>query len=186
MEIFAAVDLETSGLNMDRCEILEMAIVPLNEDFSISKDIPEFTARIKAEHPENAEAQAMRINRLDLTKGESRTSARDNFLIWMRDNGIERICPVAHNLEFDMGFLKKTFPELRNVFSSHGRDSMRLALTINDIYCRENGENIFPKASLQGIKRVIGLDGDVLHNALEDAKDAAHVYRKLTQMLSMD
>lgn len=51
MNIFAALDLETTGLDPARGEVLELAIVPLNEDFTVSSDIPEFTARIKAKHP---------------------------------------------------------------------------------------------------------------------------------------
>ena len=184
MDIFAAIDLETTGLDVSRCEILDMAIVPLESDFTISKTIPEFTARIKAEHPEFAEAQALEINRLNPADGESRTVVLGNLIAWMNENGIGKIVPVAHNLEFDMSFLNKTFPELRKAFSHHGRDSMRLALAVNDIVRRENGEVKFPGASLRGVKDGLGLDGEIQHNAFEDAKDAALVYRRLTEMLT--
>ena len=52
MKIFAAIDLETTGLNPASSEVLEIAIVPLNPDFTISTDIPEFSCRVRAEHPE--------------------------------------------------------------------------------------------------------------------------------------
>lgn len=184
MDIFAAIDLETSGLDVSRCEILDMAIVPLESDFTISTTIPEFTARMKAEHPEFAEKQALEINRLNPDDGESRAVVRDNLVAWMRENGIGQIIPVAHNLEFDLQFLNKTFPELRKAFSHHGRDSMRLALAVNDIVRRESGEVKFPSASLRAVKEGLCLDGEIQHNALEDAKDAAIVYRKLTELLT--
>jgi len=44
-EILAALDTETSGLDRQKCELLSLALVPLNRDFSFS-DIPAFTARI--------------------------------------------------------------------------------------------------------------------------------------------
>ena len=40
MNIFAALDLETTGLDPAHCEVLELAIVPLNEDFTISRIFP--------------------------------------------------------------------------------------------------------------------------------------------------
>ena len=43
MQIMAAIDLETTGLDVDRCEIIDMAVVPLNADFTVSTEIPEFT-----------------------------------------------------------------------------------------------------------------------------------------------
>ena len=183
MDIFAAIDLETTGLDFERCEVIELAIVPLNPDFTISA-IPEFTAQIKAEHPETAEADALRINGLNPQDGESKAKVRDDIIQWMKDNGIGRITPVAQNLEFDMRFFAKTFPDLSKIFGRYGRDSMRLALAVNDIFRRETGEDRFPKVSLQALKDALNIDGDVQHNAFEDAKDAAAVYRRLTEMLT--
>ncbi len=61
---------------------------------------------------------------------------------------------------------------------------MRLALAVNDIVRRESGEVKFPSASLRAVKEGLGLDDEIQHNALEDAKDAALVYRRLTEMLT--
>ena len=103
----------------------------------------------------------------------------------MKDNGIRKIVPLAHNLGFDMKFLLKTFPEASRVFCHRGRDSMRLALAINDISVRDNGESLFPCFSLSAVKETLGIVGDVSHSAFEDAKDAAAVYRKMLRMLSL-
>lgn len=181
--IFAAIDIETSGLDFGKCEILELAVVPLNPDFTVSA-MPEFTARIRAERPEAAEEQAMRVNGLNLAEGDSRQKVRDDFLQWMKDNGIGKIVPVAHNLDFDLRFLAQAFPELSKAFSPHGRDSMRLALAINDIARRETGAERFAKVSLGALKDALDVAGEVSHRAFEDAKDAAAVYRRLTEMLT--
>jgi DNA polymerase III epsilon subunit-like protein len=182
MKIFAAIDIETTGLDVNKHEILSLAIVPLNNDFSISR-IPEFTARIKAVHPEKSCKKALAINKLNPYIGDSLKTVEENILYWMQDNNISKITPVAHNVEFDIAFLYKYFPKLRKVFSHHGRDSMRLALTINDITMRESGKELFPSASLACVKEVLNVIGDVTHDAFEDAKDAAIVYRRLTEML---
>ena len=93
--------------------------------------------------------------------------------------------PLAHNLGFDMKFLLKTFPEAARVFSHRGRDSMRLALAVNDVYQRERQELMFPSASLAAVKENLGIVGEVTHNAFEDAKDAALVYRRLINLMTL-
>ena len=186
MKIFAAIDLETSGLDVSKGEILDIAIVPLNQDFTISKDVPEFTARVKAEHPETAEIQALQVNRLNPNEGERREKVTADIRQWLADNDIESITPVGQNLDFDLRFIAKEFPELSKIIRPHGRDSMRLALAINDIALRDNGEPRFEKVSLTALKDALAITGEVQHNAFEDAKDTALVYRKLLGLLSLE
>lgn len=183
MNIFAAIDLETTGLDPAHCEVLELAIVPLNEDFTVSSDIPEFTARIKAKHPELIEQTAIDVNRLDPTEGKPLEEVRADLAQWAEENGITGIVPLAHNLAFDLSFLKVSFPTFSRIVSGHGRDSMRLAITLNDLARMQDGEVRFPSVSLRSLKLMLDIEGEVQHHALEDAKDAAHVYRKLTSML---
>lgn len=184
MEIFAAIDIETTGLDVEQCEILDIAIVPLTQNFTIDTAMPEFTARIRAEHPDTAETQAMQVNGLNPAEGKSRKEVAGELSQWLADCKIERLVPVAHNLEFDMKFIRRCFPVESKVFSHHGRDSMRFALAVNDIVRRENGEPKFSSVSLRALKDVLNISGDVCHRAVEDAKDAAHVYRKLTEILT--
>ena len=179
--ILAAIDIETTGLDVEKHEIIDFAVVPLNDNFKVSA-LPEFTIRIRADHPENAAARAMQINRLNPAEGVNREAAQKEFHQWLSDNEIEKIYPVAHNLEFDMKFIRQTFPSKFKVFSHHGRDSMYLARAVNDIFRRRNGEELFPGTSLSVVCDVLGIMGE-RHHALDDAKDAAAVYRKLIEML---
>ena len=186
MQIMAAIDLETTGLDAARCEVIDMAVVPLNDDFTVSAEIPEFTSRIKAEHPETAETDALRVNGMNPNDGVPLEKVRRDFVAWMRDNGIGKIVPLGHNLGFDMKFLLKTFPEASRVFCHRGRDSMRLALAINDISVRDDGEAMFRSVSLAAVKDALGIEGEVNHGAFEDAKDAAAVYRKMLALVSLE
>ena len=43
--IFAAMDIETTGLDVGKHEIIDFAIVPLDDDFKVST-LPEFSIRI--------------------------------------------------------------------------------------------------------------------------------------------
>ena len=80
--IFAAIDIETTGLDVEKHEIIDFAIVPLNDDFKVSA-LPEFSIRIKADHPENAAARAMQINRLNPAEGVNREAAQEEFHQWL-------------------------------------------------------------------------------------------------------
>ena len=183
MNIFAAIDLETTGLDPNNCEVLEIAIVPLNPDFTVSTVIPEFACRIRAEHPERADLTALNTNHLNPTEGEKIADVRAELVQWAAENGITSITPLAHNLAFDMAFVKTAFPEFSRIFTHHGRDSMRLALAMNDVFQAQESDMRFGSVSLRSLKLALGVEGEVQHHALEDAKDAAHVYRKLTSML---
>jgi len=107
MNIFAAIDLETTGLDPAHCEVIDIAIVPLNADFTISTEIPEFACRIRAEHPERAEHGALETNHLNPAEGEAIKDVRAELVQWAMENGITTITPLAHNLTFDMSFIKR-------------------------------------------------------------------------------
>ncbi len=183
MNIFAAIDLETTGLAPGWHEVLEIAIVPLTTDFTIDTNVTEFSCRIRAEHPERAEQAALATNHLNPAEGKPLQEVEADLIRWAEENGINSITPIAHNLAFDMAFMKATFPEFSRIFTHHGRDSMRLALSLNDVLRMQDGEERFPSVSLHSLKLALDIDGDVQHSALEDAQDTAHVYRKLTTLL---
>ncbi len=183
MNIFAAIDLETTGLEPGWHEVLEIAIVPLNPNFTISTEIPEFSCRIRAEHPERVDPKAIAVNKLNPSEGEEIADVRAELVQWALENGITSITPLAHNLKFDLDFMNSAFPEFSRIFTHHGRDSMRLALSMNDVFQMQEADLRFGSVSLRSLKLALGVDGEVQHHALEDAKDAAHVYRRLTSML---
>ena len=107
-KILAAFDLETSGLDPAVHDIIEIAIVPLNPDFKRS-ELPEFTARIKAVHPENADPESLKISGLNPFEGEDIQKVATDITKWMSDNHIERIEAVGHNLRFDLDFFQIIF-----------------------------------------------------------------------------
>lgn len=182
IKIPAAFDLETTGLDVKRCDIIELALVPLKPDFTPS-ELPAFTARIKADHPENSEPGALQVTGLDPSEGEEAAVVAENLKTWLRENRIGRIHPVGHNIDFDLDFFREKFPELAGIFSGHGRDSMRLALAVNDIATAQTGKPLFNSVSLKNLKAYFKMDSDVRHRAYDDALDAARLYRHLMEKL---
>ena len=182
LRILAAFDLETTGLNPVIHDVIEIAIVPLTPDFTRS-ELPEFTARIKAVHPEKADPESLKVSGLDPFEGEDIEKVATAIVSWMSDNNIGRIDPVGHNLRFDLDFFQIKFPMLFNVFSGYVHDSMLLAIAINDIALIQTKEKLFPSVSLRKLKLQFGMDMPVRHRALDDALDAAELYRRLMTKL---
>ena len=182
LKILAAFDLETTGLDPAVHDIIEIAIVPLNPDFKRS-ELPEFTARIKAVHPENADPESLKISGLNPFEGEDIQKVATDITKWMSDNHIERIEAVGHNLRFDLDFFQIKFPSLFRIFSSHFHDSMQLAIIINDISLLQTGKKLFPSVSLRNLKLQLGMEDPVQHRAMDDALDAAELYRRLQTKL---
>ena len=184
LKILTAFDLETTGLDPAVHDIIEIAIVPLNPDFKRS-ELPEFTARIKAVHPENADPESLKISGLNPLEGEDIQKVATDIIMWMADNHIERIGieAVGHNLRFDLDFFQIKFPSLSRIFSRYCHDSMQLAIVINDISLLQTGKKLFPSVSLRNLKLQLGLEEPVQHRAMDDALDAAELYRRLQTKL---
>ncbi len=145
MNIFAAIDLETTGLAPGWNDVLEIAVVPLTPDFTIDRCIPEFSCRVRAEHPDRIDPKAVAVNHLNPAEGKPLQDVEADLIHWAEENGINTITPIAHNLAFDMAFMKAAFPVFSRIITHHGRDSMRLALSLNDILRTQIGEEPFPQ-----------------------------------------
>ena len=94
MNIFAAIDLETSGLAPGWHEVLEIAIVPLTQDFTIDTNVTEFSCRIRAEHLDRIDPKAVAVNNLNPAEGKPLQEVEADLISWAEENGISAITPV--------------------------------------------------------------------------------------------
>lgn len=192
---FCVMDLETGGRDPNWNEILQIAIVPLDADLNVRKDVIPFYIEMKPENPERVEKEALNVNKLELHKimmrGHDPEKAKDMLRDWVSKLGLpttrygepKRIIPVGANLYFDIPFFKQWLgiEMYDEFFYFHPRDVMVNALFLND-RAAFHGEPVpFSKVGLQWLARKLGVvvkEGRA-HDALADCVQTAAVYRQM-------
>lgn len=171
--LLLSIDIETTGVDPDTCQILEIGAVCFDTDNKDGHAYFEATVRpdIIVGEPY---ALAMHKGLLErIAGGEGQTldeSMRDfrNWLKWCQHrNQGEKFTPVGKNLSFDRSFLRK-HPMFKELPLTHR------SIDIGNLYWRPH----IDRASLPDSKECkarAGLPGEVAHNALTDALEAAHM-----------
>jgi DNA polymerase III epsilon subunit-like protein len=188
--LFCAVDTETTGLDPEQNSIIELCILPLKSDYSINKSIMPFNMQMKPIEGKVIDREAMQVNKINLANVMVHCldayRVADLLVEWFEKLGLpqyKRIVPIAQNWPFDRAFLiswlgVKTYELL---FDRHYRDTMALALSMNDI-CDMRVQKIpFPKVNLSFLAKRFGIENPDPHRAIGDAVTTAQVYKKLLQ-----
>jgi DNA polymerase-3 subunit epsilon len=192
----AFVDVETTGLDSSKHEIIEVAVVfdtsvVIRADASwanhltIEGDIAYWTTRVKPERIEDAEPFALKINGYadkpqDWAYAPSAAWVSDILRELVTREGANPVL-VGHNVSFDRDFLSNML--LRQGFTQH------VAHNVVDTGALAY-EHLVPcgleSLSLDAVRRILGMPTEGAHRALQDAKDARTVYHRLSRATSFD
>jgi DNA polymerase III epsilon subunit-like protein len=174
----AFIDTETTGTNPDKHEIIEFACiiarqVPREGRGPSLEIIEEIEMKIKPQHLELAEEEALRINGYN---------EADWLFAIEPDKAFEHIAKkvagcnmVSHNITFDHGFLMKAFEKhgIENTMHFHKIDTISMAFA--RLYDKPNVE----KFSLRALCELFGVDNTRAHTALADTRALVEVYKKM-------
>ncbi len=188
--LICAVDTETSGTTVGKHDIIQIAVLPLKPDYTVSKIFPPFTALIKPKRPQNVDPELPPKIRQKFVQacadGIDPWTCVDRFTEWFYNLRLpERkiLVPLGHNYgSFDLPFITewlggpKSYSEF---FRSDFRDSMLAALYINDASDCHNVRIPFPKVQLGYMAQQLGCPKFDAHDAIADAYTSALVYSKL-------
>ena len=164
---YYVIDTETTGLDAKVHEVTQISIVRCKDKHQLSK-------YIKAEHPERAAPQALKItNRTvsDLLTGEDCLEVAEFCEKFFEEDGLtpEHRCIIAHNASFDRRFLHAMWKKLKKTFPA------QLWLCTKEFsrgFAVKNGI-IKPKLTLQASMDMVGIKSKPgAHNAIVDTQNA--------------
>ena len=96
-------------------------------------------------------------------------------------NFLCRIIPLGHNYSFDKEFLRQWLGVMTydQIFHFLERDTMRVALYMNDRAAVKGQAVPFGQVNLERVARALNIGYDGLHNSLIDCKITADIYREM-------
>lgn len=186
--VMAAVDVETSGRRPGHHEIIQVAILPLDNDIRPLAGVRPFYTTVQPLHPERADPRSTRVHKINIAEltlhAPDPDRVQDMLLEWWKELDLpvgKWLVPLAHNYPFENSFLKAwlgvdLYGEL---FHSHARDAMTYALSLNDRAAFRGEKPPFSHVGLTALCRHFKVHNDHPHDALADCIAEAEVYRAM-------
>jgi DNA polymerase III epsilon subunit-like protein len=186
-----AIDIETTGLNPTHHEIIQLALIPLDNNLEPRTDVSVFDVKIRPNYIDRVEYKALQVNKMQfndiLEIGVSQEKSFELFEYWFQKLKLgenKRIVPLGHNItQFDMPFIRHWAGEhaYTHYFLGQARDTMLTAAYLNDVSDFAAEQTPFNKLTLRDIANKLDIEvhDASTHDALYDAMLAMKVYKKL-------
>lgn len=177
-ELLAFIDVETTGLDPDKHEIIQLACVIAKQTPRVGKGpeisiVDEFELKVAPTRLQDAEPDALRINgfnEMEWVFAVDLKNAMEHFA-----KKAKGAIMVAHNLTFDDAFIQKAFKStgVENTLHFQKLDSLSLA------FAQHYNKPDVDKYSLRYLCEVYGVKNERAHTALADTKALFEVYKKM-------
>jgi len=166
----AFVDIETSGLNIIKHEILEIGCIITTPELEI---IEEFELKIKPEHISDADPISLKINRYEESDWVSAGTLPEALKIFSEK--AKDCIMVGQNVAFDSEFLDYAFAKnkIKNTMHYHRLDTISVA------WAKLHRDPEITHFSLREMCVKFGIKNERSHTALSDARATFELYKKL-------
>lgn len=170
---FAFLDIETTGLNLIKNEIIEVGIVITSPALKVME---EFEIKIKPEHIEDADLVALKVNHYNKKDWESAYGLKE--AMEMISQKVKDCIMVGQNVAFDFGFLEYAFNKtgIANPMHYHKLDTISIA------WAKLHGEKDVKNFSLRELCLRFGIKNENAHTGLGDARATFELYKKLMEL----
>lgn len=187
--LLCAVDVETTGLDPQKHDIIQLCILPLDAGIRPLQNVRPFVIEMTPKRPENIQLGATKTHRIDMAalilRAVDPWKAVDLFEEWFERLNLplgKKIMPLAHNWVFDRSFIMEWIGgpiSYDHHFHFHYRDSMALALALNDRANQKMEKPPYPKVSLSYCGSMTDVANLKAHDALSDCVATAEIYRRM-------
>lgn len=169
----AFIDVELTGLDLAKHEIIEIGCVITTPDFEV---LEEFELKIKPERIEDADPVSLKINHYDPTEWKDAYSLEEAVKIF--SGKVKDCIMVAHNVAFDSEFLDYAFSKIgiKNSMHYHKLDTISIA------WAKLHRELDLEHFSLRELCLRFDIKNEHAHTALSDARATFELYKKLMEL----
>jgi len=169
----AFIDIETTGLDVGKHEIIEIGCVLTSPDFDV---IEKFELKIKPEHIMDADPTSLKVNKYDPLKWEDAYTLKEAMKIL--STKVKDFIMVGHNVAFDAGFLEHAYSKtgIGNSMHYHKLDTVSIA------WAKLHREPDLEHFSLRDLCERFGIKNEKAHTALSDARATFELYKKLMEI----
>ena len=173
---FAFIDIETTGLNLIKHEIIEIGCIITTPTLQI---IEEFEIKIKPEHIENADPVALKVNHYNEEDWKDAYTLEKAIKIFSKK--IKDCIMIGHNVAFDSGFLEYVFNKnnLINTMYYHKLDTISVA------WAKLHKDPALEHFSLRELCVRFDIKNKKAHTGLGDACATFELYKKLMELQSL-
>ncbi len=170
---FAFVDIETTGLNLIKHEIIELGCVITDPSLNV---IEEFEIKMKPENIETADPVALKVNKYNEEDWKDAVSFQEGMKVFSEK--VKDCIMIGQNVAFDSGFIEYAFNKLDilNPMHYHKLDTISIA------WAKMHNDPTLERFSLREMCERFGIKNDKAHTGLSDARATYELYKKLMSL----
>ena len=169
----AFLDIETTGINVIKHEILEIGCVITDYKLQVKE---EFEIKIKPEHIENSNPIALKVNHYNQKDWENAIELKNALKIFSKK--VKDCIMVGQNVAFDSGFLEYNFEKynVKNNLHYHRLDTISIA------WAKFHNDPNILHFSLREMCKHFDIKNENPHSALSDARATYLLYQRLVSL----
>lgn len=172
----AFVDIETTHLDPETGEIIELGVVIARLKDDVLTVIDELDLKIAPKHIETADPVALRVNGYDAAEWIFAVSIEDALKSFVEKT--KGAIFIAHNLTFDYGFIDTNLKRHNIAHDMHFHKIDTISLAFGVLHTNDD----IGKLSLRALCEKYGIENKKAHSAFADTYALYEVFKKLMNL----